>query len=384
MRLLAIYSTDQILGGGEVSFTLSLKLVQQSGCDVRAVIPAEGPLGRYLDRHQIPYEVVSIDSLRTFSNLGHLLGPRQDWLAVASKCKPDLIHCNSVRTALYGQAVGRKLGIPTIFSARTSVSDGLIDFFLLLRLDAIICISQAVRRRFPRWVRPRKVKVIYNAVDLAHFQNAGEEARQIRKTWLAEENKYLVGVIGRISPLKGQEQVVRAARTVLKQVPETRFVFVGSEDPSFPGYDARLRAEVKRLGLEKQFVFAGFYEDISPVYHALDLVLFPTASEGFGRVIIEAGAAQKPLIASDIDVVREVLSPSLADLTVPVGQADELARRTVEFLKNERLREQTGRRLYEHVRKSFSPEAHRDQLLKLYQSLVQHRAPKMGGKPLSL
>lgn len=374
MKLLAIYSTDEILGGGEVSFTLSMRLVRKSGWNVLAIIPGKGPLAQYLSKSGVPYDVAPLEPIRGFSNLRNLIRARPDWLRIASNYAPDLIHCNSVRAALYGQALGHKLKIPTVLSARKSESDGLIDYFLLWRLDAILCTSQVVRRRFPLWLRPEKVKLIYNAVDLVRFQIARKEAYSIRKRWLTKDSRYLVGVIGRLSPIKGQHEVIRAAPEILRQVPETRFVFVGSEDPSFPGYEARLREDVRRLALEERFVFAGFHADVAPVYHALDLVLFPTTSEGFGRVIIEAGAARKPLIASDIDVVREVLSPSLGDLTVPVGQTEELARRTIEFLKSEDLRAEIGRRLYEQVSRSFSPQVHRDQLLQVYESLLQGRA----------
>ncbi|HEY3131654.1 MAG TPA: glycosyltransferase family 4 protein [Acidobacteriota bacterium] len=372
MRLLAIYSTDQVLGGGEVSFSLSLELIRREGWNVLALIPGDGPLASYLRTRQIQYQIVNMETMRRLSGLWALMRPRSDWLQIASRYGPNLIHCNSVRAALYGQALGHKLGIPTILSARKTETDGWIDYFLMLRLDAILCISEAVRQRFPVVLGRKKLKVVYNAVDLALFQAVSPKAQQLRRQWQAGSPDYLAGVVGRLSPVKGQQRLILAAPRILHEVPQTRFVFIGSEDGCYPGFQEQLRAQIRLMGLEERFVFAGFQEDIVSAYHALDLVLFPTSSEGFGRVIIEAGAARKALITSDIDVVREVLSPSLSDLMVPLHDTEALAGRTIDLLRHPDLRMQIARRLHEHVRSHFGLEAHRDQLLAVYREVMAY------------
>ena len=105
------------------------------------------------------------------------------------------------------------------------------------------------------------------------------------------------------------------------------------------------------------------------VYEALDIVAYPTASEGFGRIVIEAGAARRALVVTELDVFRELLSPGMEDLIVPRA-ADALARRIIEFATDAHGRESAAARLHDYVCGKFSLEAYRDQLLNLYRELL--------------
>ncbi|HEV8132251.1 MAG TPA: glycosyltransferase family 4 protein [Acidobacteriota bacterium] len=383
MRLLAIYSTEDLLGGGEISFTLTLQLVQQSGWNILAIIPGEGPLARFLEQRGISYQVAPIEPLRQLRNLRYLIRPKPDWMKVALRYRPHLIHCNSVRAALYGQALGHNLRVPTVFTARKTESDGLIDYFLMRRLDAVVCVSQAVKQRFPDFLGSEKLNVIYNAVDPKRFSEPRTAAQQLRNRWLAGAEGPLVGVVGRLSPIKGQHLVVEAAPRILAELPAVRFVFVGSEDSSYPGHESKLRDRVRELALQDRVLFCGFRSDIECIYQALDLVLFPSRSEGFGRIIIEAGAARRAVVAGDIEVIREILPPSLHDLLVPLDNVDVLADRTVKLLRDDALRSEKALQLYDHVCSRYAPEIHRREILELYRKLTssqKHSAAKPATK----
>src|SRR5687768_2519268 len=265
MKILAVYNTDQMLGGGEISFTLSLRLVRELGCEVLALIPGAGPLAGHLKKQQIPYVIAPQESFRHGLNIRFLVEPKKEWLDVARDFRPDLIHCNAIRSALYAQAVARRLNIPTILHARKSETNQVVDCFLLLRLDAIVCISEVVRRRFPTRLAPEKLRVIYNAVDLGAFEKKPARAEALRTQWRCEPEDLLVGVIGRLSPTKGPHRLLEAAPEILRKAPHTTFVMVGTEDPSFPGYEARLRGEIARMGLENRFVLARFEPEIESI-----------------------------------------------------------------------------------------------------------------------
>lgn len=370
MKVLAVYSAEEILGGGEVSFTLSLELVSKSGWDVLAALPGTGHLSGYLQERGIPSVNLPQPSLRGNLNARYLFFPQPDWLQLCRDFRPDLIHCNAVRPALYAQAISRTLRIPTILHARKSERLRWIDPFLVMRLAAIICTSNVVRRRFPLYLGRNKLKVLYNPVDLAQFETPTPQSGELREKWLEGRFGKLVGVIGRLSPVKGQHWIVEAAPEILRSVPGTRFVLVGSEDPSFPGHEQKLHNDIRERGLRDHFVFAGFQTDMASIYHALDLVAFPTSSEGFGRVAIEAGAARRALVTSDIEVLREVISGELEDLTVPLGCVSLLAKRIILLLQDEALRAEVGERLCHHVRSHFGLETHRNELLSVYRELV--------------
>ncbi len=367
MRILGIYSTGELLGGGEISFTLSLRSVQEAGYTVLAVVTGKGPLSEYLTRNEIHSVVASQPPLRKDFRFRYLIQPDPVLLGIARNFRPDVIHCNAIRAALYGQAVAHRLNIPSILHARKTERDP-VDRFLLARLDAIICTTEAVRKRFPGWPSRAHLAVLYNPVDLRQYDRPRAESSALRQGW-QDEGGLIVGVVGRLSPIKGQQLIVEAAPQVLKNEPKTRFVFLGAEDLSFPGFQRELQRRIEELGLASKFVFSPPMADPAAAYHALDVIAFPTHSEGFGRIIVEAGAARKALVTSDIPVVKEVLGEDLRDLTVPCGNVDALAKRLNQLLADPVLRQETARRLHDHVSGNFGLEAHRRRLCEIYAEL---------------
>jgi glycosyltransferase involved in cell wall biosynthesis len=372
MRVLGIFNTDNVLGGGEISFTLSLRSLIEKGCTVLAVVTDKGPLWEYLGQQEIPAEIADQPSLRKDLHIRYLVQPQPKLLGIARDFRPDIIHCNAVRSALYGQAVARRLERPAVMHARKTEKDGVIDSFLMATLDAVICTSHEVRHRFPRWPNRAKLPVLYNPVDIPLYERPSPEASLLRKEWLGGAD-LLVGVPGRLSPIKGQHLVVEAAPHVLRHAPLTRFVFVGSEDLSFPGFQAALQQRIRELGLTEHFTFVPWIKDPVAIYQALDVIAFPTSSEGFGRVIIEAGAARKALITSDIPVVKEVIGPELEDLTVHCDAAGPLAQRITDLLTDPGLRHSVAERLHNRVRENFGIAAHSQRLCEVYRQLISMR-----------
>jgi glycosyltransferase involved in cell wall biosynthesis len=371
-RLLAVYSSGDLLGGGEFSFTLSVQAIQRSGWQVLAMVPRAGQLSEYLASAGIPFVTAPQDTLRSGLTARYLLQPHPKWLSITRDFRPDIIHCNSVRTALYGQAVGHRLSIPTIFHARIMQRERLADPFLIRRTQAVICTSEAVRVRFSRWIASKTLFVLYNAIDPNFPALPSARSLELRTQWLGDSGTHVVGVIGRLSPDKGQSLIIEAAQDVAKQIPGARFVFLGDEDPSHRGYTAVLKSMIDSRGLKSRFVFAGFHAPIGDAYHALDIIAFPTAAEGFGRVAIEAGVARKALVASDIRGLREIIPPAAANVLLP-RNAGAFAERIIRLLQDRPYRDEIAQALHDHVMKEFSIEKHRLRLLEIYDDVLHRR-----------
>ena len=372
MRLLAVYSSGDLLGGGEFSFTLSVQAIQQSGWKVLAMVPRTGRLSEYLSAKAIPFTVAPQETLRTGLSVRYLWQPHPEWLSITRDYRPDIIHCNSVRAALYGQAVGHRLSIPAIFHARITQPGRLVDPFLMRRTQAVICTSEAVRARFLRWIDSKKVFVLPNSIDPEFPLAPNVRSIELRSQWLGDSGKRIVGVIGRLSPDKGPALIIEAARYIVKEAPYARFVLIGEEDPSHRGYAAALKSAVASSGLDSYFVFAGFHAPAGDACQALDIVAFPTAAEGFGRVAIEAGVARKALVATDIPGLREIVPPTLANILLP-RDARSFARRIIELLQNEAERAMVSGTLHDHVMKEFGFQKHRVRLLEIYGQVLRRR-----------
>ena len=369
MKLLAVYSSEELLGGGELSFTLSLQAIQQCGWELLAIVPGTGPLSEYLNERVIPFVVAPQPALRTGFACRYLFKAHPEWVHIARKFQPDIIHCNSVRTALYGQAVGQALAIPVIFHARIAERHPLIDTFLVRRTQTVICTSEAVRARFPFWVRRDQLKMLPNPIDPAFPTEPTVRSAELRRQWLGDFGTHLIGVIGRLSESKGQALIIDAAEEIVEEFPGARFVLIGAEDPSSRGYAGALRSMISARKLAAHFSFPGFEHSIGDAYQALDIVAFPTIAEGFGRVAVEAGVARKALVATDIPAIREIVSLKLSQFLVS-HNPKAFSAAILNLLKDDSNRTAAANALHERVMGEFSLEKHRTRLLEIYASAL--------------
>lgn len=137
-------------------------------------------------------------------------------------------------------------------------------------------------------------------------------------------------------------------------------------DDCFEGYSRKLQETLDSEGIADRFIFTGFRQDMPSVYEALDVVAFPASSEGFGRIVIEAGAARRPVVGNDIPVMREILSNDGKDFVVDCDKPDLFADKIVQLLKNPELRKQSADRLHTHVSEKFSLDVHLQSVLDMY------------------
>jgi glycosyltransferase involved in cell wall biosynthesis len=283
--------------------------------------------------------------------------------------KPDLLHCNAVRPALYGQAVAHKCRIPAIFHARIDQQDP-ADVLLIRRMHGIICSSEVVRKRFPDGRKRPVVKVIHNPIDLEEFRNPAN-AGELRSRWQQHRGDRLIGLPARLAPAKGHLEFLAAAPVVLQHCPETTFVFIGDEDQTAKGFREEIQRIVESKALTNHVTFAGFQTDMASAYAALDIVVFPSHSEGFGRIAIEAGASRRPLVANDLAVLREILPDNGAGYLVDCRDTESFARRLIRLLEDAAFRTQSVERLFDHIRNQFNLETHREQVVGAYNDVLK-------------
>jgi glycosyltransferase involved in cell wall biosynthesis len=145
----------------------------------------------------------------------------------------------------------------------------------------------------------------------------------------------LVGLVGRISPWKGQHVFIEAAGQVRKRFPNARFQIVGSAMFGETEYERQVRDQVATLGLEECVEFTGFRSDVPELVAEFDvLVHASTTGEPFGQVIAEGMAAGKPVVATDGGAVPEIVQDGVTGLLVPMGQAAPMAEAILRLLEN--------------------------------------------------
>ena len=174
--------------------------------------------------------------------------------------------------------------------------------------DLIIANSQAgleysVSQGFPR----RKMVAVPNGIDTERFRPDKEAGQRIRETWGVGENERLIGLVGRIDPMKGHSIFFQAAVLIRCQVENVRFVCVGKGEES---YEKSMRSLATKMGLDDILIWAGEHSNMMGVYNALDIVSTASLSEGFPNVVGEAMSCSVPCVVTDVGDSALLVGPT--------------------------------------------------------------------------
>ena len=231
------------------------------------------------------------------------------------------------------------------------------------------------------------VEVIHNALDLSRFQLDESGVRlRIRSEFGLAESAPVVIMIGNVQEVKGHYVLLKAAGEVVKAYPDVRFLLVaGGVGPEYAHswrgrvksilglpYDnlVKMQRQIHRLGLSEHFVFTGYRMDIPELIIASDVVAFlPQAPEGFGRTLIEAMAAGRPVIATDIGPTREIVGEGTSVL-IPVGDAEAVAKAIVKLFQDPQYSQTLGMLGRQRARQHFGMEQYSDRITKVYERVM--------------
>lgn len=166
-----------------------------------------------------------------------------------------------------------------------------------------------------------KMQVVPNGIDTKFFVKDRNLGIAMRKKWGCDEKTLLIGLIGRIDPMKGHNVFLKSAPQVIASFPSARFVCVGEGDSSLL---SQLQAASEDLGVSENMVWAGRQDDVPAVYNALDVCCLPSLyGEGFPNVLGEAMSCGVPCVASDVGDASVIVGS--AGGVVPPGDVVKLA-----------------------------------------------------------
>ena len=238
--------------------------------------------------------------------------------------------------------------------------------FFSRRLGAIICISNAVKQNMlDKGLNMSNYRIIYNCIDPTRLVIDKKEEYVLRKHGI-KSGRPVIGIIGNIKEWKGQESVVRATAIIKEKNPEIICLLVGDIAENDQYYFDRLTSLIKDLNIEDSIIFTGHQKNVGNYLNIMDVVIHASIDpEPFGRVLVEAMAAEKPIVGSRAGAVPEIIVENETGTTFKPDDAEELASKVIQLLNDPVQAKIMGKKGYRRLCGTF----HIKQNIKLTEDL---------------
>ena len=371
------------VGGPALHATLLTQRLDPTRYESTLVAGSEEPSeGSYLQLRGL--EVSNLIRLRALGreirgvrDLGALL----ELIGIIRRVRPDIVHTHTAKAGTLGRLAAWWCGVPAIvhtyhghvfkgyFSSTRSRAFVAIERWLARRTDRLVAVSDVVRNELLELGIgvTAQYAVVPLGLELDRFVNAERSRGQLRAELGIPADVPLVGIVARLVPIKAHEVFLRAAAILAAREAGARFLIVGDGERR-----AELEALSTNLGLDRSVEFLGWRPDLDRVYADLDLVVLCSRNEGLPVALIEAQAAGRPVIATRVGGVPDLVVSGDTGLLVPPDDPDALARAIQSLLDDVEMRDRLGRAGRRRVVPAYNAERLLEDIDLLYRELARH------------
>ena len=362
------------------------------------VAPHEGDMAYFAEQRGVQ-PVILPKIGREINPLGDMKS-LMDLRRIIKQFKPHIIHTHTAKAGTLGRLAGlsfnliRRSNVKMVHTFHGHIFHSYfgslrtrlfiqIEKFLSRFTDRIIVISP-LQQHDICWrygiAPPEKVRIIPLGFDLSGFEGRDDHRKEIRERYIPQEDQSvsLVGIIGRLTDVKNHRVLLEAANCLKTMGKSERFKFlvVG---------DGELRQDLityaRELGVLNAFIFAGWQKDMPSIYDALDIVALTSLNEGTPVSLIEAMANAKPVVATDVGGVRDLMgvfdeeskdgyTRAQHGILVPSGDGEGLARALSFLQENRKVSDVMAKRGREFVRNRYSQERLVKDIKALYKGIL--------------
>ena len=348
IRVVHILATGTNGGAQEHLFGLVSRM-DKSRYDVSIVALSPGSAVRKLER--AGFDVLVIDELDDAIAVGALAAHLVD-------VRADVIHNHMYRAELVGTRAAIALGevghrrpyvVSTVHSSRIRSDEDRQELRdLTTRMDQLIAVSKMIEHKLEDEGRTgAPIRLIYNGVDLSRYDDQ-EACCTLPDEYGMEPGSKIVGVVARLEPEKGHPTLLEAWPLVLRSVPDAYLLIVGEGSRR-----GALEAQARELRIAHRVVFTGRRDDVPAVTAALDVAVLPSYREAQGLSILEAMALSRPVVASNVGGIPEMITDGVTGLLVPPHDPAALAAGIVRLLVDHPLADTLGRAGHDLVHDRF-------------------------------
>lgn len=337
----------------------------------------------------------------TINGMGRSINPASDYFAyqklrkLIKEFRPDIVHTHAAKPGALGRLAAKAEGVPVVlhtfhghvfhsyFSPAKTKFFLQTERFLARRSDAIIAISEQQRKELAEDFRiapAEKFHVVPLGFDLDRFQTGQEEKRKsFREEFGLEDDVIAIGIIGRLVPVKNHGLFLNALQHVLKHTSKKVKAFIIGDGET----RAALEGQATALGISfsteqsnehrHPLVFTSWRSDIDRINAGLDIICLTSFNEGTPVSLIEAQAANKPIVSTRVGGIADIVAEGQTALLSEVRDQEGFSHHLLQLVEDDALRARLGSNSRSHVMQRFSYQRLVADMSQLYRQLLQKK-----------
>lgn len=367
MRILQVSSAEEY-GGGERHVTDLASALNQRGHDVHLAVRSQSPLRsalegtRSLTWHVLPF--------RNAIDLSSVIGLKR----IIRDHRIEIVHAHVARDYPVAGLTAKLTHTPFVVTRHhfNPLKGARAYAWTFGNMNRVIAVSQSVAASLTRELPSRfvdRIVVIPNWINLEQGPPGDREAAREK---LSITRPFAVGIAGKITPSKGHSIFLEAAERLVKSEGhrDIDFIIAGECERRHEGYERELREQIVSAGIDDYVKFVGFVPGLDRLFTAFDVVVAPSADEGFSLVVAEAMASGCAVVAADRGGLSELIEDGVSGILVRSLDAGAFASAISTLLGDPQRRVAVGAAARCSVTARFSREAAIDQIEALYRSLI--------------
>lgn len=265
---------------------------------------------------------------------------------VLKKIKPDIVYLHSSKAGALGRiALLFNFKVKILYNAHgwyfnAQISNkkkkifALIERVLAIKTNKIINISKSEYESALKYkiASKKKMCIIENGIDFTKFKDSDKYRYETRKKLNIKDNEIVIGVVGRLSEQKDPITMIKAFKEVYEENKNVKMLFVGS---------GNLEDNIKKFAEDNNIldkvIITGWVDEVEKFIPAFDIAVLPSKWEGFGLVLIEYMACNKPIVASNVGGISNIINDNINGLLVNKSDCKELAKKIVFLINNRQV-----------------------------------------------
>ena len=292
------------------------------------------------------------------------------------QANPDVLHLHSRRGAeIFGGLAGRMARVPAIILSRRiddPVKLGPLGRLKFIKYPhKIITISEGIRRvLIDCGIDENRIEMVRSAVVVEQFQLERDRS-WFHSEFSVPEDVPVIGVIAQLIERKGHRYLFEAVPDILKEFPDTQFILLGKGPMR-----QQLEHLASEMGIGKSVIFAGFRADIEKILPNLDIVVHPALREGLGVSLIQAACAGRPMVASGVGGIPEIVRDGQTGLLVNPADSQAIGKCILTLLRNPDLAQKLGENARKLAETEFSIDGMVEGNLRVYREVLRSVSEK--------